>query len=131
MLVFSDEANTTKQTTIEVTDTSAMLRKWFDTAIFYLYKADYLRNHDIRTVQAIAILGIVFNNVGEYNLHLALWSSAVRIAQALKVDNETMLATKSPIEREVSRRVWWTLVICEWFALSLRSHPKCIYLIAL
>lgn len=98
MLVFSDEANTTKQTAIEVTDTSAMLRKWFDTAIFYLYKADYLRNHDIRTVQAIAILGIVFNNVGEYNLHLALWSSAVRIAQALKVDNETMLATKSPIE---------------------------------
>lgn len=121
MLVFSDKVNTTRQTAIGITDTSAMLRKWFDTAIFYLYKADFLRKHDFRTVQAIAILGIVFNNVGEFNLHLTLWSSAVRIAQALKMDKEAVLAVKTPIERELSRRVWWTLVICEWFVWL--EHP--------
>ena len=57
------------------------LLHWYDASLFYLYEADFLRNHNLRSVQTIAILGIVFNNVGDSDLHYSLWGAAIRIAQ--------------------------------------------------
>ncbi len=90
------------------------MRKWYDTAIFFLEKADYLRVPTLKTVQTIAILGIVFNNVGEFHFHANLWAVAIRIAQTIKIDDERSLAARPAVEREVCRRVWWTLIICDW-----------------
>ncbi|KAK6384753.1 hypothetical protein LTS17_002316 [Exophiala oligosperma] len=97
------------------------MRKWYDTAVFFLEKADYLRVPTLMTVQTIAILGIVFNNVGDFHFHHNLWGVAVRTAQTIKINNEQYLASRHPIEREVCRRVWWTLTICDWLPLPQRT----------
>lgn len=100
------------------------MRKWYDTAVFFLEKADYLRVPTLMTVQTIAILGIVFNNVGDFHFHHNLWGVAVRTAQTIKINNEQYLASRHPIEREVCRRVWWTLTICDWFIFTLSFRKK-------
>ncbi|KIW12059.1 hypothetical protein PV08_09333 [Exophiala spinifera] len=100
---------------------SSRMRKWYDAAVFFLEKSDYLRVPTLMTVQTIAILGIVFNNVGEFNFHSNLWSIAVRTAQTIRIDNEKHLASRPPIEREVCRRLWWTLVICDWLPPPRRA----------
>lgn len=55
------------------------LLHWYDAALFFLYKGDFLRKHDICSVQSIVVLGIVFNNTGDSSLHLSLWGAAIRI----------------------------------------------------
>lgn len=115
MLVFLHDEDTAECPGVDCASRTRM-RKWYDSAIFYLEKADYLRVPSLKTVQTIAILGIVFNNVGEFCFHANIWPVAIRIAQTLKMDDERSLAARPPIEREVCRRVWWTLVICDWSA---------------
>lgn len=95
-------------------DSSDRLRKWYDSAIFYLHRAQFLRVPDLRTVQSIAILTNVFKISGDFTLYQTMLPIAIRTAQILKINHEVELATRDVIEQEVCRRVWWTLVICEW-----------------
>lgn len=97
-----------------------LLHNWYDSAIYFLHQGDYLRNHDIRTVQTIAILGIVFSNVGDSKLQEVMWAGAIRIAQSLRMDDEGANLYESSIMRQVRRRLWWTLVICEWLPTPYR-----------
>ncbi|KAK0101096.1 hypothetical protein ONS95_012920 [Cadophora gregata] len=94
---------------------------WYDASLFYLYKGDFLRNHNVCTVQTVAILGIVFNNVGDSDLHYSLWGAAIRIAQVLKMGNDTDNANDDPVQQQVRRRLWWTLVLCEWLPVPYRT----------
>lgn len=73
-----------------------------------------MRRHDVCTVQTIAVLGISFNNLGEHKLYRTLWSCAFRIAQSLGMDRPMDVELK--IRPELCRRLWWTLIICEWLA---------------
>jgi hypothetical protein len=92
--------------------------------VFFLHRADFLRNYDIRAVQAISILGLVFVNVGDYDLFNTLLSCAIRIAQSLKLDTEVDNRNQTRIQTERRRRLWWNLVICEW--LGARYRPPCV-----
>lgn len=109
---------------VDIDNVNALLFNWYDAALYYLQKGDFLRNHDIRTVQAIAILGIVFNNVGDYKLHTTLWGCGIRIAQSLKLGEDRANTEETRIQTEVRRRLWWTLVLCEWFPTPY--HAPCI-----
>ncbi|KAF5014724.1 hypothetical protein F66182_14199, partial [Fusarium sp. NRRL 66182] len=68
-------------------DRRRMSRLWYDAAIFSLYQADFMRIPHIHTVQAIAILGICFNNLGDVEVGQHLWSSALRIARKIEIDD--------------------------------------------
>jgi len=94
-------------------DHEKLLNTWYDTALFYLNQADYMRRYDVRSVQAIAVLGMCFNNFGDCNLYEILWTCAIRIAQKLgmhKAHNDI----RPELNQEWCRRLWWTLVICDW-----------------
>jgi len=74
-----------------------------------------MKRDDVLTVQIIAVLGICFNTLGEYKLYKNLWSCAIRIAQRLGMDKP--IVTNLTIRPELCRRLWWTLILCEWFDL--------------
>lgn len=92
----------------------ALLENWYDSALFFLDQAEYLRQHDMRTVQTIAILLGLYKNMGDFSLHSTHLASALRIAQTLHLDRDSYHTSSSHIDTQVRRRVWWTLVICEW-----------------
>ncbi|KAH9867107.1 hypothetical protein IAQ61_007699 [Plenodomus lingam] len=94
---------------------------WYDAAIFCLHRADFMRVPHIRSVQAIAVLGICFNNFGNSNLGQHMWSCALRIAQRIHLDTPYSHLAAKNLSKEAQHRLWWTLVICEW--LSLPYHP--------
>ncbi|RDW58397.1 hypothetical protein BP5796_12327 [Coleophoma crateriformis] len=79
-------------------DITAVLRSWYGAALHYLNKSEYMRHYDIRTVQAIAILNISFNNFGDDNLYHIMWASGIRIAQNIVsptvVDIDYLLSPK-------------------------------------
>jgi hypothetical protein len=98
-----------------------LLLNWYDSALYFLHKGDFLRNADIRTVQAIAILGIVFNNVGDSKLHNTLWACAIRIAQSLKMDDDRAHQDEPLHLTQMRCRLWWTLILCEWIPIPYRA----------
>lgn len=98
-----------------------LLKNWYEAALYYLDEADFLQNIDLRVVQAITILGIVATNIGDTARHSHLWAVAVRMAQALKLGMDHEHRHETLLEREVRRRLWWTLVICEWLPIPVRT----------
>ncbi|TVY29269.1 putative transcription factor lepB [Lachnellula hyalina] len=97
--------------------TGALLLNWYDSALYFLQRADFLRRWDVRTVQATAILGIVSINVGDSKMQSVLWACAIRIAQFLNMGNDSAHQNESLLLTETRRRLWWTLVICEWIPI--------------
>ncbi|KAJ5833263.1 hypothetical protein N7474_001574 [Penicillium riverlandense] len=95
-------------------------RMWYDAALFSLYRADFMRVSRIHTVQAIAILGMCFNNWGDVEVGQHMWSSALRIARRIGLNTPYSNAAASCLSPEGQHRLWWTLVICEWLALPYR-----------
>jgi hypothetical protein len=87
---------------------------WYNAAIFCLYRADFMRISSIRSVQAIAVLGICFNNFGDSDLGQHMWSCAIRIAQKIGLDTPYSELAGQYLGGEAQHRLWWTLVICEW-----------------
>lgn len=98
-------------------DPGQLIHNWYDASIFFLHEADFLRIHDIRSVQAIAILLGLAKNVGDFNLQPVLQATGLRIGHCLGIDRvapTSSAVAADPILQEVSHRMWWTLVICEW-----------------
>jgi hypothetical protein len=92
-------------------------KMWYDASIFCLHRSDFMRTRSIRSVQAVAILGMCFNNWGDSDLDLHLWSCALRIAQSISLHNPPSSATDI-LSAEGQRRLWWTLMIVEWHGSS-------------
>lgn len=90
------------------------MQQWYGAAMFYLYKMDFIRVPQIRAVQAISILGDVSVTVGEPKCLANLWPVAIRSAQSLGIHDEKTLSKQSQMKAEISRRLWWNLVICDW-----------------
>ncbi|KAF4961216.1 hypothetical protein FGADI_453 [Fusarium gaditjirri] len=96
-------------------------RNWYDAAIFYLHKADFLRVANVYNVQAIAVLCMTFNNRGDSEMGHHLRVSAIRIAQTLGLGQDKKKREGQHLSIEAERRLWWTLVICEWLNLTHQS----------
>lgn len=87
---------------------------WYNAAIFCLQSADFMKIPNIRSVQAIAVLGMCFNIWGDSDLGQHMWSCALRIAQRLGLDSTYSEIAGVCLNEETQHRLWWTLVICEW-----------------
>ena len=98
-----------------------MIRNWYDASMFFLHKAEFLRRHDMRSIQAIAILLGLMKNMGDFDLQSSLLAVGIGIAQCLGMDKEPPTVSENYIQQELSRRVWWTLVICDWLQRPVRA----------
>ncbi|OHE98579.1 hypothetical protein CORC01_06030 [Colletotrichum orchidophilum] len=113
-------------------DLENILRQWYKAALFCLEEADYMRTSTVRPVQAIAVLGMCFHNFGDSGLYRHLWSCAIRIARNLGLDGSRATNPCSELGVEAQRRLWWTLVICEWYicvaacpeAVTIEANPS-------
>ncbi|KAH8689440.1 hypothetical protein BGW36DRAFT_433440 [Talaromyces proteolyticus] len=113
----------TAEADISEDSVSTLLANWYGASLFCLEQADYLRNFDIRSVQSIAILQMCCSAVGDFRLRSCLLPLGIRIASWLKLPYIPEQGYDLR-QCEWSRRLWWTLVICEW--LTLDSHRPCI-----
>ncbi|KAI3391241.1 hypothetical protein diail_7676 [Diaporthe ilicicola] len=111
-LMFMDEKETNDKRPAGV-DFTSLLRNWYESALLFLDRADYMKKPDVRTPQAIAILHIVFNNVGDVHRHQSMWTVAIRQAQQLGLGSDQDNADESYCEQQIRRRLWWTLAIYE------------------
>lgn len=101
-----------------------VLINWYDAAIFFLEKAEFMRYHDKRSIQAIAMFSAVSNNIGDGTVQMTYRSAAIRIGQSLRLGSQHTSKEISRAERESDIRLWWTLLICEWLAIPYQ--PPCI-----
>ncbi|KAF1923823.1 uncharacterized protein M421DRAFT_74518, partial [Didymella exigua CBS 183.55] len=93
---------------------SQLTWNWYSAALFYMDQGDFSQKLQIHVVQAIAVLGNVASTIGETHRHLSLWAVAIRVAQQLNLGCDEMNLSENIVQQESRRRLWWTLVICEW-----------------
>ncbi len=98
-------------------------RIWYDAAIFCLNRAEFMRVPHICTVQAVAILGMVFNIFGDADLGQHMRSSAIRIGRRLGL-NTPCSDRAGTLSVEAQHRLWWTLIICEWYDVLLAPDSE-------
>ena len=104
-----------------LTARKGLIWNWYCSALFYLDRGDFLQRSHIRVVQAIAVLGNVASTIGETERHASLWAVAVRVAQQLNLGCDEKNIGESLLQQETRRRLWWTLVICEWLPIPFRT----------
>jgi hypothetical protein len=97
---------------------------WYETALRELNRSDFFSKPQLSTVQTIAILMLLHRNFGEAHRESFLLGLAVNVARSLGLDHlgqeDTNLRTNRSSQltdqkdRELGRRLWWNLVICDW-----------------
>ncbi|TPR03682.1 Phosphomannose isomerase type I family protein [Aspergillus niger] len=114
-----------------------LCRIWCEAALKELGYANYLSKPSISTVQTLVILNIVHKNLGESCREYTLHGLAVNIARLIGIDrlggrsdrpSNCLLKDTGLIRKNenVYRRLWWTLVICDWMTVWSRPismHP--------
>lgn len=98
-----------------------LLRNWYNAALYFLDRGDFTQRPHINTVQTIVILGMLFTNMGDISRQKILWSVAIRVAQQLKLGNDSAHEHESFFDQQVRRRLWWTIVICEWLPIPFHT----------
>jgi len=93
-----------------------LIRTWYSSSLYCLQIAQFMRSENVRVVQTIAILNICFNNFGDSNLASTMLSCALRIGQKLNMHRDS--ASVPGLKQECCRRLWWTLLICEWYGVT-------------
>lgn len=118
-------------------DTARLL---FDRSIDTLFRAGFMAEHKLTSVQTICLLLQVAHNFDKSDLICILISTAIRISQCLNLhrlgaDRESSpengknssLSTQGLIDREIAKRIWWFLVRYDWFQIPFQSlcqvHP--------
>lgn len=103
----------------------AICQQWYRSAFRQLELSDVIGKPQLRIVQVAAILTLCNSHFGESFRGFSLLSLAINTARALRMH---CLATESSYPqsleqfdewssqpgRELGRRLWWTLVICDW-----------------
>ncbi|GLA97105.1 hypothetical protein AtubIFM61612_008445 [Aspergillus tubingensis] len=113
-----------------------LCRTWCEAALKELNYANYLSKPSISTVQTLVILNIVHKNLGESCREYTLHGLAVNIARLIGIDRlggHHERHSTSPVkdtglirkDENVYRRLWWTLVICDW--MTVWSRPISIH----
>jgi hypothetical protein len=82
-----------------------------------LHRADFMNSPDLRTVQVYCILSTCFHSFAGVHLHNCLLNSVIYTARYLRLDqisdnNEEALE----YEKEVAKRLWFTLCIIDWMS---------------
>ncbi|OGM41154.1 hypothetical protein ABOM_009838 [Aspergillus bombycis] len=112
-------------------------RSWRAAALKELNYANYTGKPSLRTVQTLAILNVIHKNLGESDQEYILHGTAVNVARLIGLDRlghdrgtasthmDNLESNSS--QQNVLRRLWWTLVVCDWIAVWSRPttiHPE-------
>jgi hypothetical protein len=100
-------------------------RMWYEAAIKELEASNPLTNANIKAVQAMAVLTLAHSHFGQMEQEYLLLGLAINTARALEMhllaseghfsQRLASQSTWSTLEnRQLGRRLWWTLVICDW-----------------
>ncbi|GAA6064445.1 hypothetical protein JCM10212_000144 [Sporobolomyces blumeae] len=113
-------------------------RVYFDAAIAALHRANFLSRHTVYAVQTIVIIVVSCQDVGGSDLIATLLACGIRIAQHLNihrfasdqewenrrrasgVDPKSQEAIKGLIQRELRKRLWYSLTIEDWLSIPFR-----------
>lgn len=104
-----------------------------------LYAGSFMTRPSLWTVQAIAILSLCGHNVCDSDLLSSLLAVGIKMAQSLGlhslgrrsraietkqsrgVDLSGHLDVTEVVDVEMGKRVWWALVLEDWFAIPFRG----------
>ncbi|GAA6006025.1 hypothetical protein JCM11491_004094 [Sporobolomyces phaffii] len=119
-------------------DRARLPRVYFDSSIASLHRANFLSKHSIYTVQTIVVMIITCQEVGGSDLIATLLACGIRIAQHLNIhrfasdqewesrrrangiDPKSQEGIKGLIQRELRKRLWYTLTIEDWLCIPFR-----------
>lgn len=105
-----------------------LARTWYEAALTELDLANYTRNPALSTVQTIAILNLLHKNIGESTQEYILHGMAVNVARLIGMDHavddtsKTEMGDINRVQQITHQRLWWTLVICDWFVSNFQSR---------
>jgi len=99
-------------------DRNRLRSHWYETSLFFLNRAEFMRYPRIETCQAVAVLEISFSIFGDHDLSFTMRACALSVARNLGLDRDdrTDAARIGNLSKEARRRLWWTLVICDWLS---------------
>lgn len=100
-------------------------RMWYEAAIKELEASNPMTNADLKTVQTVAILTLAHSHFGQMEqeyLLLGLATNTARVLDMHLLASEDRFSRRlasqpnwsTPENRQLGRRLWWTLVICDW-----------------
>ncbi|KIW05080.1 uncharacterized protein PV09_04228 [Verruconis gallopava] len=110
-------------------------RMWYESALQELHRSSFLRKPTIESIQTILVLTLCNSNNGEHQQEWVLLGACINMARSLDMhrlgseqsfsnDLSTRPVWATPANRELGRRMWWNLVICDW--LGPWSRPPSI-----
>ncbi|KAH8891227.1 hypothetical protein GQ53DRAFT_841622 [Thozetella sp. PMI_491] len=116
-------------------DLAELPQSWYRAVLRQLELCDFIGRPGLHTVQAIAVLNLCSRHLGERKREVTLTGVAINIARSLKMhllgseDSCPARVEQIPLwstlpARELGRRLWWSLVICDWLGAS--NHPSSI-----
>jgi hypothetical protein len=107
-----------------------LILRFFDASLLALNEANWLESHSLYSTQTILVLCSPANHLGRSDWYLSALAVGIRIAQALNINNlgkdaypaaeGAVLPSMDPnalILREMCKRIWYQLVIQDWFHL--------------
>ena len=111
---------------------SPVARVWYNTSLQYLNSADFTGQPTLPNIQTLAIVTLLHRNLGESQRDYILLGLAINSARTIGMDrlgcesDATMTSVSCDLwadrsTRELGRRLWWTLVICDWLVMTLFS----------
>lgn len=126
-----------KQATLNWTEeqASSVASSYFDAAVACLYRANFLQHGNLHALQAISLLVIGGRDAGSAALIANLLASALSVAQDMNwhrlcpdsewekqmQDKPATQRSDALIEREMKKRVVWSLAYSDWFSASYRG----------
>ena len=82
-----------------------------------------LSTSNVENIQALLLLQLYIHNNSERNTSFMLLGCASRMAMALGMHRDALNANFTMDERELRRRLWWTLYIFEQNACTILGRP--------
>ncbi|KAL4874495.1 hypothetical protein BJY04DRAFT_203819 [Aspergillus karnatakaensis] len=131
-LIFMDDAELFAQLSVTFSSRDDVGKLWYRTVLRQMELSDFIGRPSLHVVQAIAILNLCSRHLGERQRELTLTAIAISTAKSLKMHmlgNELscparirkMAQWSTQPNRELGRRLWWSLVICDWLGAASRS----------
>lgn len=111
-------------------DIQALILRFFDASVLALNEANWMETHSLYSTQTILVLCLTANHLGRSDWYLSALAVGIRIAQTLNINNlgkdsypaaeGAVLPPMDPnalILREMCKRIWYQLLIQDWFHL--------------
>lgn len=104
----------------------SLSKKWHEAAMECLVLGEFASKPHVYSVQTIQVLALSALILGLSNQQFVMFGTSLRIAQSLGLqrtphEQSSLLDNASEsmqMHKETSRRVWWNLVMQDWFSIS-------------